>query len=77
MCKNGGDQRGNGGEQRGFGALDAVEGHDAVLERNFELRFGFLHLLLADIGLKREAVRLQRDMRMSRAITNMQAVYGV
>ncbi len=30
-------------------ALDAVERHDAVLQSNFELGFGLLHLLLANV----------------------------
>ena len=34
------------------GALDAVERHDAVLERDFKLGFGLLHLLLANVGLR-------------------------
>ena len=34
------------------GALDAVERHDAVLECDFKLGFGLLHLLLADVGLR-------------------------
>ena len=36
----------------GAGALDAVERHDAVLERDFKLGFGLLHLLLANVGLR-------------------------
>jgi hypothetical protein len=36
----------------GSGALYAVERHDAVLQRDFELRFRLLHLLLADVGLQ-------------------------
>ena len=39
------------------GALDAVERHDAVLERDFKLGFGLLHLLLANVGLRQQAQR--------------------
>ena len=39
------------------GALDAVERHDAVLERHFKLGFGLLHLLLANVGLAGTKVR--------------------
>ncbi len=38
-------------------ALDSVQGHDAVLECDFELRFRFLHLLLADVGLADKGIR--------------------
>ena len=39
------------------GALYAVEGHDAIFERDFELGLGLLHLLLADVGLTDTTIR--------------------
>ncbi len=41
---------------RGCAALDAVEGHDAVLKSNFKFCFGLLYLLLADVGLRQSGV---------------------
>ena len=51
------DGKGSKRVQGGGCVLDAVEGHDAVLERNFKLGFGFLNLLLADVGLRNAKIR--------------------
>jgi hypothetical protein len=59
------------------GALDAIQGHDAVLESNFELRFGLLHLLLADVGLAGSTIKGEVLKEKTRGMSHMQAIDGV